>query len=229
MPALDDSQKATIRAALESLRRMLHCCDDCLDEDPDTDIEAYIAGLLQLLDAGKIDWESNDTAVKAMTDGDGIHLNKDFGGDYSNNYQLPPDYLLDDCKNGFFSSYWTLLEMLFHEYYHYLHHTGFSGNVGAGALVLLGWVAAIPEAILGLFGVKTSPYNGKELPTYFHTYDLLSRLFEILDDCCDCQDETGPDPLDPSTDDEEGCDCIGCCDQLLAALGQARDRQNPWP
>lgn len=226
MPSLSTAQKTSIRLALTSLRGMLDCCEDCLEESDDADIQSDISGLLQLLDSGKIDWEDDDNAVKASTNRKGIHLNPKFGDDYRNTYQLPADYVLSDCPNGYFASFWTILEILLHEYYHYQNHSGVVGALKGGATIVFGWVFVAPgDYLSSLLGGKSTPYNLKEFLTYRATCNLLDNIYAIIDACCDAQDDV------PEDDDlmAEPCDCVDCCNELLAALAEAIAREDPFP
>ena len=134
MPPLTTAQKNTVSAALDALQHIIDCYKNLPTDKktvPDAqfkEIERTVEAMKKLNSDGKIDFQSTGYAVLAFADRNGVHLNSNFGNDYTNNYTLPTDYNLDDCENGKFYDLWRLIEILIHENYHYERH---SGPVGA--------------------------------------------------------------------------------------------------
>src|SRR5687767_4746337 len=108
MPALSGQDGQSLDAALDFVLKLLEClqrvpADKNTIKPSDADaIRRMVEELKRMAAHGRIDWQRADDAIAAETDGNGIHLNPSFGGDYRNDYQLPGDYHLDDCREGVF-------------------------------------------------------------------------------------------------------------------------------
>lgn len=121
---LDPTQKKSVEATLDFLERLIACYAPHADKTKDQldDLRATVADLRDMLNSGKIDIQTAGINIKAETDRGGIHLND------QSTYSMPGDYLLNDCKEGYFESLWTMIEVLLHERHHYHHTTGIWGG-----------------------------------------------------------------------------------------------------
>ena len=146
--------------------------------------------------------ESADAAEKARTDGNGIHLNVD------STFSLPGDLLLGDCSEGYFSSLWTLIEVLIHEYAHYRRDTGLVGRV----------LRRIPDTFFGGLALMLGSLTGRtmrtwrwhEMRAYHFGYTMLRTLrhFVFMLDVTDAE-------------------CLPCPKQHLIYSDEACRRQDP--
>ena len=225
MPALTAEQRDTVNRALDFLQQIIDCYD-ALPADARTvpspqrdEIERAVDRLRELNRNGQIDFASESSiAVLARTDRRGIHLNSNFGGDYRNDYDLPADYMVDNCEEGYFYSLWRLIEILMHELFHYEHHSGVIGSANVLFLVVVyGTVGNLLEGASGLFARLRGQrrlvrkYAGHEHQAYSYAYWQLGWLDHLLFAIC----------FDDS-------DCIPCCEQHSAQARAARERQNPY-
>lgn len=219
MPALSPQDRQSIDAALDFVLSLL----DCLQRVPSAEntierrrvdaIRSMVDELRQMAADGRIDFQPRSAGITAATDRHGIHLNSDFGGDYRNAYQLPGDYRLDDCAEGYFSSLWYLLEILFHELHHYRWHSGILGGLFKASLVFAYSVSTIvtfPFRLIGRGGAQRK-YIGHEHESYLAAYRALMTLEHALILIC-----------------HHVPDCLPCCEEHLAAARQASARQDPW-
>lgn len=204
---LTPTQKDTVKQVLDFLKKLLDCLDGAHDTgvNPNRkqEIRDLVDDLARMLDAGKIDAETEDVSEKARTDGDGIHLNE------ASTFSLPGDLLLEDCAEGYFTSLWTLIEVLVHEYAHYQRDTGLVGRV----------LRRIPDTFFGgpalilksLFGTTVRTWKWHEMRAYHFAYSILSTLAHYLFLVC---------LKHPS--------CIPCCDQHQQNAEEAKRRQDPY-
>jgi hypothetical protein len=202
---LSAEQKTSIEKVLDFLKRLLDCYDDHKPAgsgltDQEAEMRKDLSDLRDLLTNGKIDIERHtDAGRKARTDGDGIHLND------RSTYQMPADYLLNDCQEGFFGSLWQLIETLIHELYHYRHHTGFVSNATKIVDTIFGGLALITESALG---ETQRTWLWHEKKAYRYAYSKLGFLRVALIIACDNH-------------------CFECCDRLQTEVDEAIKRQDP--
>jgi hypothetical protein len=215
--SLTTKEKNAIDDMLAFIQKIINC-DEKLGEpcNPErstikmrpervSEIRDIVKGLRGLLDENKIDVGSRKDSDKASTDSGGIHLNENFGGDWTNWITFPDDWKLSDCSEGYFQSFWRLVEVLFHEYYHYVHHTGFLGTLNK-AWQLVSFLPFAP--VIKVTGLGPDTWAGFEYTTYYDTYFVLDAIYDMLSDICLCTE-----------------DCIDCCDQNLQYLKEARKNQ----
>lgn len=205
---LDATQKRSIEQALDLLARLLECTRDLQLGDyfatEREKIRKELERLRGMLADGRIDIESNRKSVQAETDRNGIHIN-----DTQDMFSMPGDLLLNDCAEGYFNSLWLILGMLFHERYHYDHHTGLWGG---GVVAVFHFIGGTPALIVSRLQGKTMrSFLFKEFKAYAWSYSLLNTLLYFLEKIC-----------------REKPDCIPCCQKHLGALSDAAARQNPW-
>lgn len=203
---LTQPQKDSVRQALNFVKKLLDCLDQAHDTGTDTnrekEIRDVVADLLKMLDDGKIDAETADVSEKARTDGNGIHLND------QSTYSMPGDLLLEDCREGYFTSLWTIIETLIHEYAHYHRDTGLVGRV----------LRRVPDTFFGgaalmlksLFGKTVRTWKWHEMKAYYFAYAMLSTLAHYLYMVC-----------------LKNPDCIPCCEQHQRNADEAKQRQDP--
>lgn len=204
--ALTPKERDTVRAVLAFLEGLLRCFEQLKDHGTNPDrireLRDMFTDLSQMLDQGRIDAESADAAEKARTDGNGIHLNVD------STFSLPGDLLLGDCSEGYFSSLWTLIEVLMHEYAHYRRDTGLVGRV----------LRRIPDTFFGGLALMLGSLTGRtmrtwrwhEMRAYHFGYTMLRTLrhFVFMLDVTDAE-------------------CLPCPKQHLIYSDEACRRQDP--
>ena len=214
MPALSLQERQSLDAALDLVLRLLDCLQQVPPDKNTIDpghvdwIRRTIGDLKDMVADGRLDFQPNGDAITAETDRHGIHLNPDFGGDYRNAYQLPGEYLLDDCREGYFNSLWYAVEILLHEIHHYRWHTGF-GAFFKAFLWFIGKIATLATLLPGPGARRKYPANEHE--AYLSAYLALLRLENMLILVC-----------------HHVPDCLPCCEQHLAAARAARTRQEPF-
>lgn len=203
---LSQQQHDTVKQVLDFIEKLLTCLENTHDHGSDPvrrqEIRLIINELNNMLQTGKIDVEVAPVSEKARTDSNGIHLNE------LSTFSMPGDLLLNDCREGYFNSLWTLIEILFHEYAHYRHDTGIVGRV----------VRRIPDTFLGglalmlgsLFGHTKRTWLWHEMRAYRFCYNILSTLNHYLFMVC---------LNDPQ--------CIPCCRQHQQFSEEAKRRQDP--
>lgn len=190
---LTPAETQSVEQALDFVTRLLDCAAGInvsgLDAQEAADIRSNVGELTTMLANGQIDVESEGANVQASTDSGGIHLN-----DQQGMYSMPGDMQLTDCSQGYFASLWTLIGVLFHEKYHFKHHTGlWGGGVKAVFDLVFGIGAYILN--LGLGEADQRRWLHKEFMAYAYSHLRLMRLGFVLEDVC-----------------RENPGCIPCCD-----------------
>jgi hypothetical protein len=201
---LTPTQKTSIGKVLDFLTKLLDCYEKNRPsssslQDQLKRMRDDVHDLRGLLDEGKIDIERHgDLGRKAKADGDGIHLND------RSSFEMPDDFHLEDCSEGYFGSLWQLIETLLHELYHYRHHTGLWGGVKKLPDFIFGGLALMLESALG-DGQRTWLWHEKQ--AYRYSFSQLGFLRLALAIGCN--------------------DCIPCCEQHGREEEQAARRQDP--
>jgi len=181
------------------------------------EIQRITKALKSLHKAGKINFESKKYTILAAADRHGIHLNDKFGNNYENNYKLPADYNLDDCKKGRFYDLWRLFEIIIHENYHYEHHTGLRAFSKVALVVVYGTAGNAVEGLSRLFSGKPylkRKYAGHEHETYSYTHHILFWIRSVLSDIW----------LGQSSEDP----CLPCANRHMSEVDKASKRQDPY-
>ena len=200
---LTPAEKDSIQKHLALLGRLLDCYRDCLkvaDDDPWLrELRGEVTDLAALLADGKIDIEIQKPSIGGETDRKGIHLNPDFG------YSLPPDWELENCGDGYHTSFWKLTAVLMHEHDHWKHDIGLEGFFRrlVGVLLLPVW-----GPLNYLYGHR-NPFP-HERRAYQRAYLLLGSWKHVLEMI-----------------KIAGCECFPCVDANLQAVEFERVRQNP--
>ncbi|MBM3945439.1 MAG: hypothetical protein FJ317_08150 [SAR202 cluster bacterium] len=224
MPAFTTQQRSTVDAALAFLERLIDCynnlpaADKTIPDDRVQEIQRVVDSLQDMNANGRIDFQSAGYAVLAYADRNGIHLNSNFGNDYRNDYTLPDDYNLDDCDNARFYDLWRLIEILFHEHFHYERHSGVAGSFRKLGIVLS--YATVGNALEGLSSLFTSRprlrrrYSGHEHQAYGYCQHMLFWLGSMLTAVWLDQDVRDP--------------CIPCPYEHIQRARSASERQDPY-
>ena len=189
---LTAEESQSVQQALGFVEQLLDCASAIsvsgVSAQDMADIRSNVDELSNMLSNGEIDVESEGPNVQASTDSGGIHLN-----DQQGMFSMPGDLLLNDCSQGYFASLWTLIGVLFHEKYHFKHHTGLWGGVIKAAFDLVfGFGAYILNLTLGEADQRR--WLHKEFMAYAYSHGRLMLLGFILEDVC-----------------RENPACIPCC------------------
>lgn len=215
---LSSQQADSVRAAIRLLRKIHDCASripasqrsGAWNDDQLKEVDRVATALDGLLGEGKIDSSEEPTNVEAKADGEGIHINRKFDGNWEGAYRLEKDWRLDDCREGDFDSPWELLGVLAHELYHYEHHTGFWGSL----LKLIEVAVALPADLflrvagkqLGL-GTPSSLLGHENFAYMYAKYLLLSLKYMLSDICRDAPH------------------CVPCCEGHIRAIQTPIDKQ----
>lgn len=221
MAKLSKQEKKAIENALDFIQKIIDCYNAIAKKNQSIkqkevgDIKKIKDSLKKLNKEGKIDWKTKRFTVTASTDSKGIHLNDKWGNNYKNDYDLPADYKLDDCKKGKFYYLWRITEILIHEYYHYDNHTGFFGSLNkvwqVTAMGVGGFMVEGVSSILGKRSKLRRKYVGHEHKTYSHTNFILGRLGFMLTDIF-----------------MHNADCLPCVYEHIKQANSATKRQEPY-
>ncbi|MDA1189483.1 MAG: hypothetical protein O2854_07395 [Chloroflexi bacterium] len=224
MTTLTTAQKKSVGNAVDFLQSVIDCYKK-LDKKHQTvpakqlkEIERMTKAIKKLNKDGKIDFQTRKFTILASADRKGIHLNDKWGNNYKNDYDIPDDYNLDDCKKGKFHDLWRLLEILIHENYHVENHSGIGGSLKkVGIAVAQAVGSALVEGIGNLFRKKPylrTKYKSHEHQTYSYTHHLLFQISMMLSILLREQSATDP--------------CIPCPLEHIKRVDAARERQNPY-
>ena len=190
MPDLTTEQRSTVDSALAFLESLIECYQSLpadarnIPDEQVEEIERVVEALQTLNTNGGIDFGSERYTILASADSGGIHLNENWGNDYTNDYELPDDYNLDNCDNGHFGDLWRLIEILLHENYHYERHSGVGGSFRKLGIVLM--YGTVGNVIEGLTNLLTDGphldrrYIGHEHHAYSYAHHLLFWFDSML-------------------------------------------------
>ncbi len=206
---LNTQESQTITQSLGFLNKLFDCADaidvNGVDKDKIADLRRCVSELSDMLAKGQIDIKSNSESVQAETDRHGIHVN-----DAQSMFSLPGDLMLENCEEGYFSSLWLIIAMLFHEKYHFKHHTGFWGGVVKATFHLFfGTGGLLLDEVLD--GSTHRSWLWKEFKAYAHAHLAMLKIGFTLEDVC-----------------KKNPNCIPCCEQHLQWQRDAMNRQDPW-